>query len=158
MKLFKLIAALLLAWTTTGLAAEKPTLTADQTRVLEAARASALQYTQSLPNFICTQITHREATRQVSFGMSFNGASSSRGGSGSVGASRGPGTVDDVIEERLTFFDQMEHYDVVTVNGKKSTGQQHMQFGGAISAGEFGSALLNLFDPRSHATFSWDEE
>jgi hypothetical protein len=33
----------------------------------------------------------------------------------------------------------------------------HMQFAGAISAGEFGSALRNLFDPRSQATFSWDK-
>jgi hypothetical protein len=156
LKLFKLIAALLLAWTAMGIAAENPALTADQTQVLEAVRASALQYTQSLPDFICSQITHRESTQQVTFGMSFNGASSSRGGSGLAAASHGPGTVDDVIEERLTFFAQMEHYDVVTVNGKKSTGQHHMQFRGAISAGEFGSALRNLFDPRSHTAFSWD--
>ena len=124
--------------------------------MLEAVRASSLQYTQNLPNFICTQITHRQATDQINFGMSFGGASSSRSGSGLAGASHGPGVLDDVIEERLTFFDQMEHYEVVTVNGKTAAGRQHMQFGGAISAGEFGSALLNLFDPRSHAEFSWD--
>ena len=32
-----------------------------------------------------------------------------------------------------------------------------MEFAGAISAGEFGSSLHNLFDPRSHAAFSWDK-
>ena len=125
--------------------------------MLEAVRASALQYTQNLPNFICTQVTHRTATSDTNFGTSFNGASSSRGGSGGMGSLRGPGSVDDVIEERLTFFNQFERYEVIAVNGRKAIGQDHMRFAGAISAGEFGSALHNLFDPRSQATFSWDK-
>lgn len=34
----------------------------------------------------------------------------------------------------------------------------HMHLAGAISAGEFGSALEEVFDPRSHTTFSWNRE
>ncbi|MGC2615015.1 MAG: hypothetical protein WA354_13365 [Terracidiphilus sp.] len=158
MKLFNIFVLLVLASTARGFAAENNELTADQSRVLEAVRVSALQYTQSLPDFICTQITHREVTDQVGFGTSFNGASSSRGQSGVASAPRGAGGIDDLIEERLTFFDEMEHYEVIAVNGKKAAaGQDHMQFGGAISAGEFGSALQNLFNPRALAEFSWDK-
>lgn len=124
--------------------------------MLDAVRRSALQYTESLPNFICTQITHRDATEQVNFGTTFDGSVSSKSGPGLPNASRSPGNANDVIEERLTFFDQMEHYEVISVNGRKAAGQQHMLLAGAISAGEFGSALGNIFDPRSHAEFTWD--
>ncbi|HMG85560.1 MAG TPA: hypothetical protein VK574_07445 [Terracidiphilus sp.] len=151
-----IVAVLLLGWAATGLSADSSEVTADEARVLESARALALAYTQNLPNFICTQVTHREAQDQITFGTTFNGASSSRGGAGPAGAPHDSGGMQNVIEERLTFFDQMEHYEVVAVNGKKADGQQHMQFGGAISAGEFGSALNNLFDPRAHAEFSWE--
>lgn len=147
----------MLAWVVTGVSADNSELTANQARLLESARALALAYTQNLPNFICTQITQRETQDQINFGTSFNGAGSSRGGAGLAGASHAPGGMQDVIEERLTFYDQFEQYEVVAVNGKKASGQKHMQFAGAISAGEFGSALSNLFDPRSQAEFSWDK-
>ncbi len=157
MKFLNSIAVLLLVGVLTGSAAADSELTPEQTKVLEAVRSSALQYTQNLPNFICTQVTQRTATADTNFGTSFGGASSSRGGLSGTGSSGGPGSVNDVIEERLTFFNQFEHYEVIAVNDRKATGMDHMQFAGAISAGEFGSALHNLFDPWSHATFSWDK-
>jgi hypothetical protein len=154
---WKMVAVLVLGGAAAVVSADHGKLTADQGRVLESARAAALAYTVSLPNFICTQITHREAQDQVNFGTSFNGAGSSRGVGGLPGGSRAPGGMHDVIEERLTFFEQMEHYEVIAVNGKKASGQKHMQFAGAVSAGEFGSALRNLFDARSHAEFWWEK-
>jgi hypothetical protein len=154
---WKIVAVLALGGAAAAFSVGQSKLTAGQVRVLESARAAALAYTVNLPNFICTQITHREAQDQVSFGTSFNGATSSRGGAGLPGGSRGPGGMHDVLEERLTFFEQMEHYEVIAVNGKKASGQKHMQFAGAISAGEFGSALRNLFDSRSHAEFWWEK-
>lgn len=157
MKLLNRIAVYLLVSALTGSAAVDSELPPEQAKVLEAVRASALQYTQNLPNFICTQVTHRTATSDTNFGTSFGGASSSRSGQDGTGSLSGSGSVNDVIEERLTFFNQFEHYDVVAVNDRKTTGMDHMRFAGAISAGEFGSALHNLFDPWSHATFSWDK-
>ncbi len=153
------VAIFLAALLSRGVAAPaetNPDLTAEQSRVLDGARALALQYTERLPDFICTQVTHREITGQTSFGSPFNGASSSRGPRGPASADHSPSDTSDVIEEKLTFFNQMEHYEVVTVNGKKAAGKEHMNFAGAISAGEFGSALYNIFDPRSHASFAWD--
>lgn len=157
MRLFKFAPVLVLGWVATGVSAGNSELTADHARMLESARVLALAYTQNLPNFICTQITQRETQDQINFGTSFNGAGSSRGGAGLTGTSHAPGGMHDAIEERLTFYDQMEHYEVVSVNGKKAVGQKHMRFAGAISAGEFGSGLSNLFDPRSKAEFSWDK-
>lgn len=129
---------------------------ADQTKVLEAIRAKSLRYTQNLPNFICTQITHREVISQSNFGSSGVAESGDGLGGAMTRSSAQSGTI-DVINEQLTFFAQTEHYKVVTVNWKKVSGLDHMQFAGAISAGEFGSRLHDLFDPRSGAVFNWDK-
>lgn len=152
----RFIAILFVLMLSRNIAAEAPELTPEQARVLDGVRTLALRYTESLPDFICTQITHRATTEQGGFGMSLNGASSSRGSTPLATGTQGPAGMNDLIEEQLTFFDQMEHYKVVRVNGQKVTGLEHMSFAGAISAGEFGSALRNLFDPRSHATFTFD--
>ena len=154
MRLLHIFVVLLLVGLPAALGAVDSDLSPEQAKLLEAVRTSALQYTQKLPDFICTQLTHRTTTAETTFGTSFNGASSSRGGTSIQGSA---GITNDVIEERLTFFNQFEHYEVVAVNDRKATGQDHMRFAGAISAGEFGSALGNLFDPRAHATFSWDK-
>src|SRR5579862_5601718 len=90
---------------TVGIYADTPDLNNEQAKVLEIVRASALQYSQKLPNFICMQVTHRTVTADVNFGTSFNGASSTRGGTGNPVASRGQSGGNDVIEEQLTYFD-----------------------------------------------------
>ena len=64
MRLFKILAVLVFGWATTGWSADDSGLTDEQDRVLESARVLALQYSQSLPNFICTQITHRQTQDQ----------------------------------------------------------------------------------------------
>lgn len=128
-----------------GLAATAP-LSSEQETVLAAAKAYALEYTQKLPNFTCTQITHREVssdTKQVQSSLTNFSHPDVIGSGDSV----------DSIEEKLTYFKQEEHYDVIAVNGQKSPGVNHMNLPGAISTGEFGTALLAIFDPRSHATF-----
>jgi hypothetical protein len=59
----------LLLLVSSGYAAETSQLSAGQVKVLEAARASALQYRQQLPDFICTQITHRNNASKNMGGM-----------------------------------------------------------------------------------------
>jgi hypothetical protein len=135
MKCVRIAALLLVSFATTGRApAVSSALSADQASVLESARAYSVEYIRKLPNFICTQITNRERT-----GFTF----------GSVITS-------DVIEEKLTFANQKESYEVVRINLKKVSGVQHMAIPGAISAGEFGSSLHAIFDQQSHTAFSWD--
>ena len=65
---------------------------------------------------------------------------------------------DDTIDEQLTFFDHSEHYEVISVNGKKVSGLKHLELEGAVSAGEFGSAMENLFDPRAKTIFAWNRD
>jgi len=121
----------------------------DQSSVLESVRVSALQYIGKLPDFICTQITHRTSSR----------AGFSATGVGNGLNTLGSGTswdVNNVIEERLTCIGKSEEYEVLQINGKAAKGVDHLQLQGAFTSGEFGSALHDIFDPHSQASFSWD--
>jgi hypothetical protein len=154
MNCLKFFAVLFMLLTCRGYAAESSQLTADQTNVLEDTRAYALQYAQQLPDFICTQITHREvAVTRV--GILGGGAS---GASGAVAALSKGESGSDVIEEQLTYVGGKETYEVNSINGRKIAGITHMDLAGAVSTGEFGSVLTEVFDPASHTTFTWDRE
>jgi hypothetical protein len=121
----------------------------DQSSVLESVQVSALQYIGKLPDFICTQITHRTSSRP---GFSAPGV-----GNGLNTLGFGTSTeVNNVVEERLTYIGNREEYEVLQINGKPAKGVDHLQLQGAFTAGEFGSALRDIFDPNSHTSFSWD--
>ena len=134
-------AKVLLATTPSAPVAPHP-LTADQANILNSVREYALGYTKGLPNFICTQMTNRTVK---GYGDSFALANPT------------PYFTEDRIEEKLTYTQQKEHYEVVAIDGKKVHAAQHMQLNGAISAGEFGSTLHDILDPESHAVFTWDK-
>ena len=69
----------------------------------------------------------------------------------------GPDSSSDVIEEQLTYTGREENYEVISVDGRRVKGMTHMQIqGGAISGGEFGSVLAQVFEPSSRTTFTWD--
>ena len=135
--------------------AESAQLTSEQNSVLEDARAYALQYAQQLPDFICTQTTHREVSK-IQVGILGAGATS-RTPIGVTALSKGT-SGSDVIEEQLTYVGGKESYEVLTVDGKKMPGMTHMLLAGAVSSGEFGSVLTEVFDLRSRTTFTWDRE
>lgn len=137
------------------LKAEASRLSPDQERVLESARAAALQYTQRLPDFICTQTTQREYSSLSNPFTGLTGVSASTAASQMSPVTPGGAGANSLIEEKLTFFNQKESYEVTSIDGKKVSGIDHMLFQGAISAGEFGSALNQIFDPQSHAVFTW---
>lgn len=100
-------------------------------RILEAARKVALNYTRSLPDFICTEKVRR-----------FEGP-------------RGNWELKDTLEIKLSYFDQKEAYQLLTRNGRPSL-LPYREVGGAITEGEFGSTLGAIFDPGSETTFRWD--
>jgi hypothetical protein len=105
----------------------------EQKRVLAEVTENALAYVQSLPNFICTQVTRRhiDPTRTESWKS------------------------DGVIQEQLSYVDHHEDYKVVMVNDRLVTGMTHDKVGGNRSSGEFGSMLEDIFDPSSNAQFEW---
>jgi VWFA-related protein len=115
-------------------------LSPDQGNILASVKAYALEYSKNLPNFICTQITHREITTINPYNLNATERSAFKS---------------DAIEEKLTYFNQKENYEVVAINGEKVSGVKHGEISGAISTGEFGSQLKVLFDPQSRAEFSW---
>ena len=97
-----------------------------QKKVLAEAREYALNYSKNLPNFICAQSTRRFA---------------------------GTTQYDNVLA-KLTYYDQHEKYETITVNDKPSQ-VPYETLGGSISTGEFGSMLRGIFDPSTEANFEW---
>ena len=106
---------------------------ADQDRILSEAREIALEYTTHLPDFLCLQYTRRyidpqgtEYFQQI-----------------------------DTVATRLSYFDQKEDYKVISVGGKLSN-KDYQKLGGAISSGEFGTMLKQIFEPETAAEFAFE--
>jgi hypothetical protein len=100
----------------------------EQERVLAGARTIALSYTKSLPDFICEQEVRRYH-----------------------GAKRG-WDLKDTLTLRLSYFEQKEVYKLLTINGRK-TALPYEALGGAVTQGEFGSLLRQIFEGGG---FRWD--
>jgi len=143
------VGLLVIAFAEGGLSAA-PVLSPDQAQVLEAARQFALGYGDRLPNFICTQITSRN-----SIGQKISVTVDSRGRAPTIFQQPPVLGGSDRIVERLTYFNQVENYEVVSIDGKPAPGADHLQLTGAISAGEFGTALRDIFDRASGTKFDW---
>jgi hypothetical protein len=109
-----------------------PPSRANQTAILERVRQYALHYSKNLPNFICTQVTRRYSDPT---GLEF-------------------WQMNDTLTTRLTYFEQKETYKLVMINNR-STDQSYDSVGGAISEGEFGSLLQEIFDEETGAAFEW---
>ncbi len=97
---------------------------------LEAVRAKAMDYTEQLPNFICTQITQR-------FARFFPG---------------GWREYENYVAE-LSYYDQKEHYKILTIGNQIKSDASLESLSGTWSTGEFGSSLRALFDPKTKASF-----
>jgi len=116
-----------------GPAAELPSVppNAEQERLLEQARSSALQYTEHLPNFMCTQVTSRlvddsgkEQWRNL-----------------------------DEATQLVAFYDGHEHYDALTA--RTMAGDSDRYPPSMRSSGEFGGLLKSIFQAESAAKFAW---
>ncbi|HLH42299.1 MAG TPA: hypothetical protein VKV74_04880 [Bryobacteraceae bacterium] len=103
-------------------------------RILDEVREKALNYTQSLPNFLCTQVTRRYVDP----------------------SGKENWIQEDVIQEHLSYVDGHEDYKVIMVNNKPAINQTHTKLGGATSSGEFGSMLAEIFDPATATDFNWE--
>jgi len=104
----------------------------EQQEVIEKAREYALNYTKSLPDFICVQVTRRFIDPTgLEFWQSM-----------------------DTITTRLSFFDQKEEYKVLFVNNR-SVDVPYERLGGVTSSSEFGTVLRQLFEAKTRAEFQW---
>jgi hypothetical protein len=106
----------------------------EQKRILAEVTENALNYSNNLPNFLCTQVTRRN--------IDPSGTENWR--------------LVDTIQEQLSYFDHHENYKVTMVNAKMVTNMTHDQLGGATSSGEFGSIMYEIFSPESETEFNWE--
>ena len=99
---------------------------------LNLVRSKAMEYTENLPNFICTQITQRFLRRLPKKGWI---------------------RADNFVAE-LTYYDQTEHYKLLSVANRAAKNDATLEsLGGTFSTGEFGSTLHYLFDLKTKAVF-----
>lgn len=124
-------------------ASESAMLSPEQAEVLAAARAYALSYTATLPDFTCTQITHRDSAHT---NTAYSSPDTGLAGNFNEAA-------DDIVE-RVTFIGGHENYEVLSINSKAAA-VAHTQIAGAMSIGEFGTAIRAIFDPRFKVVFRW---
>ena len=105
-----------------------------QREMLDAARDYAINYTSHLPNFMCVEVTRRFVDPRAQENY------------------RSTGT----ILARVAYKEGQEDYKVYSINGKLVDQSMMSVRGGAVSTGEFGSMMHELFDPKSAAEFNWD--
>jgi hypothetical protein len=107
----------------------------EQQKILGMMKEYALNYTENLPNFICVQVTRRYIDPNASDHY------------------RSIGTV----LAKVSYNGGRENYKVYSVNGQfQDTDMEHVKAGGAISSGEFGSLMREIFEPSGEADFGWD--
>ena len=102
------------------------------------ARMRAVGYMESLPNFMCVEVTNR-----------------------SVDASgTGNWKHRDTIAELLRYRDKTETHTMLEINGAPSTSDRDAllkQKGSTLSGGELGGVLKAVFAPSAKADFNWKE-
>lgn len=113
-----------------------------QQDIIKEAREYALNYTQSLPDFICARIDQRYYDPNNQDNWRFL----------------------DKIVMRITYNGQKENYQIMTINGQMpknvpinaSNESLGNAIGGTTSTGEFASMLKYIFEPKSDAEFHWE--
>jgi len=105
----------------------------EQSKILNTTREMALNYTASLPNFICTETVRRyEDPKGLQAWKAL-----------------------DTLTLAVAYSEKGERYKLLTVNGRP-TGKTPNSVGGFKSSGEFGSLLSRIFLPESATQFRWE--
>lgn len=104
----------------------------EASELIEKARRVALNYTASLPDFLCTEMVHRFQDPR--------------------GDNRWQRL--DILTVRLSYSGTSEDYKLMAIDGKPTV-LDYMNTGGPTSKGEFGTLLLYLFHPKMEAAFHW---
>jgi hypothetical protein len=101
------------------------------------ARNQAVNYAESLPNFLCVEVTNRS--------IDLNGT--------------GDWRHRDTIAELLRYQDKRETRTTLEVNGEATSADRDAMLvkKSAFSSGELGGVLKAVFDPKAQAEFKWKE-
>ena len=120
-----------------------PPTSEEQAAIIDDVRNYALNYSDTLPDFICTQVTRR-------FGAPTPGT---KYGGPVDGSPRWQAI--DTLQIRLSYFEKKEQYKVVLMNNA-IVNQDYDKVGGSRAFGEFGSMMREIFEPSTEARFEWD--
>jgi hypothetical protein len=115
---------------------------AEQAEIIRDVREYALNYTQGLPDYVCTQVTRRKLAGEPGSRYARNATEPSF-------------QTMDTLTIRLSYFEHKEDYKLILVNNTPTT-QAYEKIGGATSSGEFGSMLRGIFLPSTQTSFNWD--
>jgi hypothetical protein len=107
-----------------------------QQQILDLMKQYAMSYTQTLPNFMCVEVMRRYVDPNA--GDHYR----------SIGN----------VLTRVSYNEGREDYKVYSINGhyEEISIDRAAGNGGAISTGEFGSMMREIFEPKSEAEFGWD--
>lgn len=110
--------------------------TPDEVRQLVAdTRDRAIHYVESLPNFMCIEVTSR------SYDPSGSGRWKLR----------------DTVTELLRYHDKSESRTMIEIDGKPATNTAREGMKGTFSSGELGGVLRAVFAEKAKAEFQWRE-
>jgi hypothetical protein len=110
----------------------------EQQKVLNEVRQYALNYSKTLPDFICLEVTRRYLDRRYKPGT------------------EGSWAISDRLAEKLTYYDQKEKYEPISRNDTSLYGKSSESIGGALSRNEFGTLMKEVFDPETRTEFRWE--
>ena len=113
-----------------------PPSATEQAAIIADVREYALNYSQNLPDFICTEVVKRSTAPKPR--------------SGDPDWREG-----DTLLIKLSYFEQKENYKLITINNAV-TRQDYEKVGGAKAFGDFGSLMRGIFEPASQTRFAFD--
>ncbi len=102
------------------------------------AQKHAMGYSESLPNFMCVEVTNRSVDATGTGNWKHR----------------------DTIAELLRYRDKAESHTMLEINGEPSTTDREAllrQKGSTLSGGELGGVLKAVFAPSAKADFKWKE-
>jgi hypothetical protein len=120
-----------------------PPSSEEQAAIIDEVREYALNYSKTLPDFICTQVTRRYAAPLP--GTKYGGRADSSP----------TWYLQDTLTIKLSYFEQKEDYKLILVNNTMTT-QDYRKLGGATSSGDFGTMMREIFERNTQAKFEWD--
>ena len=103
--------------------------------IINDARQRAVSYGETLPNFLCVEVTDRSEDP----------------------TGTGRWRHRDTIAELLQYRDKAESRTMIELNGNPVENGSRDEMKGMFSAGEFGGGLKAIFQPSSKAEFQWKE-
>ena len=111
-----------------------PPSSEDQAKLLDEVRDYAMNYLHRLPDFICLEQTRRyvDTTGRENWRHM------------------------DTITARLSYFNQHEDYKLVSMNDRVVTDSNYASVGGALSMGDFGTTMRDIFQQSSNTRFNWE--